>query len=1224
MSNKKINRGKILLVIALGIFFIFGLINFEKKKVEAAESDAIAVRVVANPKHLGPLAWYLDNGFKGNPTPLTVDGYDAVQDGRTVYVNVANVVNVSSGDTLYTNIYLISYNQNAKADTISVFTNILNKWKFNTNLTDNGVCFNQSKKCQGTNTACNADNDCTGGKLCKAEICLSDADCSGGGFCDSLKGKITRDVKRLAEVVDLKTQIVNYADPKRNGHYPLLKSGTYITGKTISTWPSWNGEFATELGKTQAIDPINKMGACPGFDATTCWDDKTKTFSGTIPGGLPADSRALVYSTDALGHNYTACALMESGLLIGDDQGACLGSNSINLPPVISCGTLLGTQNQDFTGYVSAIDPENDPLSFTFSNLPSWVKASDTADPNKKMITSLADQVKADGTYPFNVTVSDGRNSATSTCNISITSNAFVIYPVADQKALVGKKMGFSVYAASSKKNYSNMKFNFSADPTGNAPTFSCAQPLTITNDGRVRCDVAVLATTAIYNGTITITASNNGDNFTSQKFNLNVYDNPPVIQSIDCPNTIRAGQPLSSCAISATDPDGHSIASVKASSLPNNVYLASFSDDKTCELYFEKIISAVAKERYQENEVLGAITFSYDSDWNCRQLNYNASFCAFWKTRDMAAVGLTTADLGGRSFVFDENEHENSLTNCTQDAVTLDGCKETYTRMPLYSCANPVYLSFLGNRGTMQGTINEPGIYHIAFTATDQYGATSQPVDFTLKVNTFCGDKIKESPNTEGKDGPNKDGYEDCDGTSGTPSTPANSSVSWQYGCATSSCISARDGFCGDAVVQDGKYNSFTLGKEPIKLSNSEIFNIPHDKKNKDYGEKCDFGMNINCCSGCDWTTSPFESWPISGLGGNISKASSLEVPFASIPNRGVSDITFDIVSKVTPSANRPGSLKDFPLAIAVITDISNPPDNNVNTGTIAQMRKGLIGVNTSQLTEGLVNDFYNWSNDATHQENVYFGAFGFASGTVHALSCPGHFCWAVPPGDLLDSKGGSAQRQRLADNINQYDKEEDDPYNRSFLDLALPEAKRMLDSLPPVASGQVPYARYIIILSDGCTCTYDAQTASAADAAKAAGIGIYTISFAGGTMCSWSSDNGQNCFTDKYSYISGGSAASFSTIFDKIKTDIIANLPQQITITISEDSGGYLVSPVQNLKAGQGSRVIMGLPSIPSCQINGNGCDRSFYLTPNFDSTGSVIIRNISVNLLPACEKP
>ncbi|HTW96498.1 MAG TPA: hypothetical protein VMD74_02460, partial [Candidatus Methylomirabilis sp.] len=153
---------KIILTLSLAVLFLFGGFDIVRQSVFAqTESDAIGVRVLANPHHFSPLAWYLDQGFKGNPTVLTVDGYDAIQDGRTVYVNVANI---DDSGTLYTNIYLISYTQDAKPETVQIFNKILSKWKFNTNLTSTGKCFNQSDV---------------------NEVCLADADCSGGGFCDS-------------------------------------------------------------------------------------------------------------------------------------------------------------------------------------------------------------------------------------------------------------------------------------------------------------------------------------------------------------------------------------------------------------------------------------------------------------------------------------------------------------------------------------------------------------------------------------------------------------------------------------------------------------------------------------------------------------------------------------------------------------------------------------------------------------------------------------------------------------------------------------------------------------------------------------------------------------------------------------------------------------------------------------------------------------------------------
>ena len=70
---------------------------------------------------------------QGSPQSLVVDGYEAVRDGRSVYVNAANI---GVDDRLYTNIYIISYNQEAEDATVDIFGQILEHWKFNSNIPD--------------------------------------------------------------------------------------------------------------------------------------------------------------------------------------------------------------------------------------------------------------------------------------------------------------------------------------------------------------------------------------------------------------------------------------------------------------------------------------------------------------------------------------------------------------------------------------------------------------------------------------------------------------------------------------------------------------------------------------------------------------------------------------------------------------------------------------------------------------------------------------------------------------------------------------------------------------------------------------------------------------------------------------------------------------------------------------------------------------------------------
>ena len=86
--------------------------------------DAIAIRVMPNSDHFSPLVWYGKNiKLKGSPQNLLVDGYEAIRDGRTVYVNAANID--LTDNSFYTNIYLLSFNQDVEQATEDIFGQLL-------------------------------------------------------------------------------------------------------------------------------------------------------------------------------------------------------------------------------------------------------------------------------------------------------------------------------------------------------------------------------------------------------------------------------------------------------------------------------------------------------------------------------------------------------------------------------------------------------------------------------------------------------------------------------------------------------------------------------------------------------------------------------------------------------------------------------------------------------------------------------------------------------------------------------------------------------------------------------------------------------------------------------------------------------------------------------------------------------------------------------------------
>ncbi len=421
--------------------------------LNSTTTDAIAVRIVANPSQYIIEDWYAMQGFAGSPQKIKVDGYDAIRDNRTVYVAATNIkgtcnyslpgsgastalpatstsrnifqkifqVDSASAATecsinsdcgsgtcvlskIYFNIYIITYNQGAGSNTTDVFGKILASWKFNNNLNGQlGTCSFPPKNCQAVSDCGSAeDYDCNpnNSRCVSKHKCLSDADCSGGALCNSAKSSILRDIKRLQSLNKINSALKSY----KNAHskYPILASGTFLPQAVVSTWPSWQSAFAAQIGSV-SNDPINKLGVCntsptatttmDGFDGSTCWNGTTKRYyngSNSSNLELPAGSYAMVYTTNANGSNYKLCANMET---------------SYNFMSVDGIQTNLAAANCHTTasaGYSGAV---NNPPTIVAMNLNGiageefngYIKAQ---DPNGNPITfSILDNVSEPANY---------------------------------------------------------------------------------------------------------------------------------------------------------------------------------------------------------------------------------------------------------------------------------------------------------------------------------------------------------------------------------------------------------------------------------------------------------------------------------------------------------------------------------------------------------------------------------------------------------------------------------------------------------------------------------------------------------------------------------------------------------------------------------------------------------------------------------------------------------
>ena len=266
--------------------------------MDAADTlDAVGIRVYANNNHYAPDKWYSDRfrlEFSGEK--MIVDGYEAINEGRTVYVGGGDLGNTSTtGPTadapqsIFSNTYLMSFSQGASQALQNVFKQMVNNW-----------FFNSGDMASGGLEYADALGLCEGDSAAGGNYCLTDIDClkSGKSNCDAFKAKLIRDTKRLADLQNIASRLLRFYSASRcsndferscktnsdcygggtcGNYYPALKAGTYIPGKTFSVWPSWQNELGKSISMALPTDPINKFIGCSfPFDSTTCWNQETK------------------------------------------------------------------------------------------------------------------------------------------------------------------------------------------------------------------------------------------------------------------------------------------------------------------------------------------------------------------------------------------------------------------------------------------------------------------------------------------------------------------------------------------------------------------------------------------------------------------------------------------------------------------------------------------------------------------------------------------------------------------------------------------------------------------------------------------------------------------------------------------------------------------------------------------------------------------------------------
>jgi len=263
--------------------------------------DAIGLRIMGNSEHLGIADWYADRGFRGSPAPLAVSGYDALQEGRTVYVNAGAV---SDTGAIYTNVNVLSFNDGAAAETVSVFNQILNRIDFNRNIDETGICRVGIDPAEPTAS------------------CVSDLGCGAGETCDVPKMKLARDVRRWADMHSMRDDLLR-------GSLPQLVEGTFLRSRTYSAWPSWQTVLGGAVGTELSLDPLNLLAPCPPvgegeamvtYDQDTCWSAPSRQFQ------CNADSHIYGYrSVAGIADMFADLEYLNvGGALAGWNGGSCI------------------------------------------------------------------------------------------------------------------------------------------------------------------------------------------------------------------------------------------------------------------------------------------------------------------------------------------------------------------------------------------------------------------------------------------------------------------------------------------------------------------------------------------------------------------------------------------------------------------------------------------------------------------------------------------------------------------------------------------------------------------------------------------------------------------------------------------------------------------------------------------------------------------------------------
>jgi len=303
-------------------------INCAEDTPNCHKGDALGIRIMKNQEHYAIDDWYEKQGFGGSPKEITVNGFEALEEGRTIYINAANAANATSATSsdIWSNVYIFSYNQNASPYAQEIWKRISSNIGFLINLTNNNVC------AVGASIFTKEDSlpiPCSTTIDCQKQCASGPNSCSGIIYCQAVKSFIKRDLKRLGQIRKIEENLRNYGATHATcsitarsclsnsdcptgetclKKYPNLEGGTFMPNTSYSKWPSWQSGLGNALGWAVPVDPLNIFSALPpsrsgsiitAFNPETYFDSTNNTFY------CPTGSKLYSYASRPDGRTYS-------------------------------------------------------------------------------------------------------------------------------------------------------------------------------------------------------------------------------------------------------------------------------------------------------------------------------------------------------------------------------------------------------------------------------------------------------------------------------------------------------------------------------------------------------------------------------------------------------------------------------------------------------------------------------------------------------------------------------------------------------------------------------------------------------------------------------------------------------------------------------------------------------------------------------------------------------